>query len=394
MMLPFDDTDLATWTGPLDSWARTLDERILPRRWFGRLRRAIEAEAVAASTSMEGVPVTVDDTLKILAGDPPTHVSATDKALVEGYRDAMTYVQRRADDGRLAWNRELVVAVQDRVLAGNFATGAGRLRDRAAWVTNSQTGDVVFQPPDHDGVVALVDEMCSTLDDAAWHPAVAAAWFHVALASIHPFRDGNGRTARIFASLVMYHGGFRHPAFTNLEEWWGRNTATYYAAFDCLGSSFNRNADVTPFVTAHLEAHLTQVLHLALRQRTEGLLWTGLENLLEDAGLPARLANALYDSFFGRDVTTAYYRDLIDASLATARNDLQAASAAGLLAPVGKTRARRYDPAPRLMSALARAIGGDVKASQAAILHALMDRADAALVRPEPAGQQRLPGLD
>ena len=58
-----------------------------------------------------------------------------------------------------------------------------------------------------------------------------------------------------------------------------------------------------------------------------------LENLLEDQGLPARLANALYDSFFGRSVTTAYYRDLIAASPATARNDLQAAVAEGCSAP-------------------------------------------------------------
>jgi hypothetical protein len=50
---------------------------------------------------MEGVPVTVDDTLKILAGESPEHVSGADQAVVRGYREAMTYVQRRADDARL-----------------------------------------------------------------------------------------------------------------------------------------------------------------------------------------------------------------------------------------------------------------------------------------------------
>jgi len=382
MLLGFDERSMSPFTRDLDTWAKQLDERILPRRWFGRLRRALEAEAVAASTSMEGVPVTVDDTLRILAGDPPENVSLSDQALVRGYRDAITYVQRRADDGQLRWNRELVVAVQDRVLAGSFADGAGGLRDRAAWVTRSLTGAVVFQPPDHAQVPELVDELCSTMEDATWHPAIAAAWVHVALAAAHPFRDGNGRTARVLSSLAMYRGGFRHPAFTNLEEWWGRNPTAYYAAFDCLGSAFDSQADVTPFVKAHLQAQLSQVYTLALRQGTEGLLWTALENLLEDRGLPIRLANALYDSFFGRDVTTAYYRDLIDASQATARNDLQTAAAAGLVEAVGQTRGRRYIPGRLLMSSVADVIGGDVEPARIGILGVLVDRAQAAIELP------------
>lgn len=223
MLLPFDDAQ-GYWTRPLDAWAERLDEGILPRRWSGRLRRALEAEATAASTRMEGVPVTVDDTLRILAGDPPEHVSDADQAVVRGYREAMTYVQRRADDGRLVWKRELIVAVQDRVLAGSFANGAGRPREGSAWVMNSLIGAVVFQPPDHEQVAGLSDEMCATVESARWDPAIAAAWIHVALAAVHPFRDGNGRTARVLSSLAMYRGGFKHPAFTNLEEWWGKNT--------------------------------------------------------------------------------------------------------------------------------------------------------------------------
>lgn len=376
--------------------ARRLDARVLPRRWFGRLRRALEAEAVAASTSMEGVPVTVDDTLKILAGDRPEHVSAYDQALVRGYRDAMTYVQRRADDGLLRWNRELVVAVQDRALGGNYASGAGRLRQAGGtWITNSQTGEVVFRPPDHELVPGLVDEVCVVMEEADWHPAVAAAWIHVALAAVHPFADGNGRTARVLSSLALYRGGFKHPAFTNLEEWWGKNTAKYYAAFECLGATFDRGADVTPFIEVHLRAQLSQIYELALRQRTEGLLWTLLENLLEERSLPPRLANALYDSFFGRDVTNGYYRDLIQSSAATARNDLQGAVAAGFLVAVGQTRGRRYKPGSRLMPALARSLGQTIEPNQGAILATLILRAnDANDLLPNPdTPQEPLPGL-
>jgi Fic family protein len=394
MLLPFDSMPFGPQCAELDAWATRLDERILPRRWAGRLRRALVAEAVAASTSMEGVPVTVSDTLRILAGDRPESVGRQDRAVVLGYRDAMTFVQRRADDGNLSWNRELVVGVQDRVMAGDRTGGAGRLRDGPAWVTNDPTGAVVFEPPAQELVPGLVDELCDTIDRADWHPAVAAAWLHVALAAVHPFKDGNGRTARVLASLTMYRGGFRHSAFTSLEEWWGRNAASYYAAFDCLGRRFDHGADVTPFVAAHVDAQVRQVVGLAIRQRTEGRLYTTLENLLADRGLPERLANALYDSFFGRDVTTAYYRDLIDLSAVTARNDLNAAAAARLVAPEGHTRGRRYLPGPDLYRAIASELG-NTEPGREEILDELLARAMSALEWPTLApSQPRLPGLD
>lgn len=397
MLLPFDIPLVQGVTAQLDVWASRLDERIISRRWSGRLRRALEAEAIAASTSMEGVPVTVSDAARILAGDPPDEVAPRDQALVLGYRDAMRYVQRRADDGLLEWNRELLIGVQDRAMAGDFGAGAGRLRIGAAWVRNDQSGQVVFQPPPHEEVAALVDEVCETMRAADWHPAVAAAWIHVATAAVHPFRDGNGRTARLLAALAMYRGGFRHPAFTSLEEWWGHHPQAYYEAFTCLGQRFDRSVDVTRFIEAHVQAQLSQVLTLALRQRTEGRLWTTLENLLEDGGLPPRLANALYDSFFGRDVTTGYYRDLIDASAATARNDLAAAVAAGLLSGEGRTRGRRYLQGPRLMPLIARHLGG-VEPDSESVLHELLRRAADTIqwiedTQSEQPVQPTLPGL-
>lgn len=381
MLLPFADNSFGDLTSELDLWAKRLDERILPHRWEGRLRRSLEAEAVAASTSMEGVPVTVDDTLKILAGDAPESVSARDQALVRGYRDAMRYVQRRADDGSLLWNRELVVGVQDRVAAGDLAMGAGQLRTRAAWITNNRDGRTVFEPPRPDAIPNLVDQIGETMETAEWHPAIAAAWTHVAVAAVHPFLDGNGRTARVLASLAMYRGGFRHAAFTSLEEWWGKHPEHYYGAFDCLGSKFDPGANVSPFVFAHVSAQLRQVRALALRQRFEGMLWTTLENLLEDAGLPARLANALYDSFHDRDITTAYYAAMIDASAATARNDLVAASAAQLLHGEGRTRGRRYRPGPKLVDSVAEMLR--VEPSVEAVIDQLIERADAAMDWPK-----------
>ncbi|MEO8477981.1 MAG: Fic family protein [Actinomycetota bacterium] len=343
MLLPYDPEPLADLVDELDRWRDLLGYRgPLPRAWRGRLRRDLESEAVAASTSMEGVPVTVDEVRRILAGERPGEVGSDDIDLVLGYRDAMGFVLRRADDPNFSWDRELLVTLQDRVLAGKFAEGAGRLRTGPAYLVDRITGREVFAPPDAADIAGLIDDANRVMASGHPHPAIASAWIHVAVAAIHPFADGNGRTARVCAALAMYRGGFQLEEFTSLEEWWGRHLSDYYAAFACLGGDFDRSADATEFIRIHMEAQLHQVRALDLRERVEGMIWAAVEGLIADAHLPARTANAVWDAFFGREVTSRYYRPLADVNPTTAANDLGACVTAGLLRGEGAGRSQRY----------------------------------------------------
>lgn len=361
-LLPYDPEPLTALTRELDTWRQRLDYRgVLPRAWAGHLRRELKAEAIAASTSMEGVPVTVDEVRRILAGEPPPEVAPEDRELVEGYRETMEFVLRRADDDVFRWNRELLIALHDRILAGRYDHGAGRIRtDLPAFVVDRATGEQVFFPPPGEDVPDLVDEACVRMEEGHPHPALAAGWIHVVVAAIHPFRDGNGRAARVCASLPMYRGGFKRPEFTSLEEWWGRHLDNYYGAFKCLGDEFDRDADVTPFLEVHLEAQLHQVRALDNREKVERQIWTALEGAAADAHLHRRLVNALWDAFFGRELTAGYYRSLADVSPATATNDLAAAVSSGLLIAKGQRRGRRYVAGVRLYEQIAAAINAEI----------------------------------
>ncbi len=351
----------------IEELRRILDGGTLPRRWAGRLRRDLEAEATAASTGMEGVPVTVEEVRRILAGDTPPSVAKTDARLVEGYRDAMSFVLRRADDSGFTWQTELILGIHDRVMAGSYPDGAGRFREGSAFVAITGKSRIVFEPPTADSVPGLFDELASFAQDSAMRiPApVLAALVHVRLAGIHPFADGNGRTARVLASLAMYRGGYTRPQFMSLEEWWGAHRAGYYQAFSCLGTSWDPGTDVTQFVSAHVRAQRLQVDALSLKEAAERALWGILEDIVtEDLGMPPRLADALYDGFFGRDVTNRYYRSLADVSVPTATNDLGRLEASGLLRAEGGGRSRAYTGSERLVAAVAHEAGlGDPPAS-------------------------------
>ncbi len=327
----------------------------LPRTWSGRVRRDLQAQAIGASVALEGVPVTADEVRRILAGDKPPGVSDEDTALVNGYREAMQFVLSRADDQAFTWTAEVFRSIHASVMARSWAERAGLYRDRQVWLTNSATGEQVYLPPAIEEVPALVDDLATWLEsDGNQAPAlVQAALAHVWLAAIHPFRDGNGRTARIVASLVMYRRGHRLPQFTSLEEWWGAHPVDYYAAFDCLGSGWSPSVDVTPFVAAHVSAQRRQVDALSLKNATEKLLWVALEDIVVyELGMDARAANALWDAFFGRVVTNRYYRGVADLRQVTASHDLKLLQASGLLAAQGGGRSRDYVGTLKLMRRL------------------------------------------
>ena len=332
----------------------------LPRTWVGRTRRDLEAEAVAASTIMEGVAVTVDEARRILAGDRPGGVSAEDAALVDGYRDAMRFVLARADAPAFSWHSELLLAIHHRVLSGSYSSGAGRFRENQNWLTNRANGRQVYLPPPPDQVPALVDGLASWLEASRNPGPVDAAIAHVAVAGIHPFSDGNGRTVRIAATLGMYRCGFKSPYFTSLEEWWGRHIDDYYRAFECLGQRWDPTSDVTPFIEAHVVAQARQVEALSLRNSTEQATWTVLEDALtHDLRMNERVTHAAYDALFARQVTNRYYRGMADVSDVTASHDLGKLVAAGLLESRGAGRSAHYVATPALFARVARAVGLD-----------------------------------
>jgi Fic family protein len=312
---------------------------------------------------MEGVRVDADEARRILAGDRPSSVTSCDAALVEGYRDAVAHALRLATDPAFEWSRRTVLDVHGIAMAASGRSNPGRFRDGSVCVVDG-AGQVIYSAPTAAEVPQLVDELCEWLNTAGDLSApVLSAMVHARVAGIHPFSDGNGRTARILATLAMASGGYAAPEFTSLEEWWGAHLRSYYGSFACLGSEWSPGADITRFVATHVRAQRRQVAALSERLAVERHVWTALEDIVaEDVRLPPRAAEALFDAFLGREVTNRYYRCVAGASVATATNDLTALEAAGLLEAQGEGRSRSYSGTFRLIALVASAAGAPVLA--------------------------------
>jgi Fic family protein len=86
---------------------------------------------------------------------------------------------------------------------------------------------------------------------------VKAAIAHYQYATIHPYFDGNGRTARLLTTLILHLGGYGLKGLYALEEYYARNLGEYYAALT-IGPSHNyylgrAEADITGWIAYFIE---------------------------------------------------------------------------------------------------------------------------------------------
>lgn len=79
------------------------------------------------------------------------------------------------------------------------------------FVVNYSTSEVVHNPPTHDEIPALVDMLCTFFNTDSQnfiHPIIKGIIIHFMLAWIHPFSDGNGRTARALFYWYLLKNGY------------------------------------------------------------------------------------------------------------------------------------------------------------------------------------------
>ena len=312
--------------------------------WTGALRRIAAAEAAVGSTSIEGYGASLEDTVEILAGRHPSGASEETQRIIAAYAQAMDRVAVLADDRRFQWSAQTMLDLHFLVCHPQPQAGPGRLRDGPMIVTRGLGRDP-YRPPVASEVPKLVNEIARWLDsgDLARHPVIRAALAHLNLVSIHPFRDGNGRVARIVQSLVLAREGLLRPELVSIEPFLGRHTREYYAILEEVqGPAFDPARDASAWVEFCIEAHVSEA--------TERRRWLEIayarhdfcERLAREQGYPERFVIALDQALFGLPVTNVDYRRESGIAGPTATQDLQRLRSDGWLEQEGGGRSVRY----------------------------------------------------
>jgi Fic family protein len=122
----------------------------------------------------------------------------------------------------------------------------GNYRKVQVIVSNKFTGEVVFTPPKTEDVPKLTKALLGwTNQEIELSPVLFAGLAHYELVRIHPFVDGNGRTARALATLILYIRGFDIKRFFTLDDYYNSDRKAYYAA---LKSVDKKTLDTTLWI--------------------------------------------------------------------------------------------------------------------------------------------------
>jgi len=135
-------------------------------------------------------------------------------------------------------------------------------------------------PPDTKKVPLLINQFIKWLnseDSKTLHAVLVAGISHYELVRIHPFVDGNGRTARALATLILCLRGFDIKRFFVLDDYYDSDRKAYYNALKTVNQD---KLDITKWLEYFTDGVLLsiskvkkKVLQLSLdkqKQREKG----------------------------------------------------------------------------------------------------------------------------
>ena len=219
------------------------------------LRETARIHTIHYSTFIEGNRLTMAEVQTVLHDDEHPAGKARDEGEVRGYFVALNQV---ADwvEADLDITEERIQRLHALVMAeGRQSNAKTPYREVQNVIRNAETKSITYMPPEAVDVPDLMADLCQWLsgDEVAELPIpVVAGLLHYQFVTIHPYLDGNGRTARLLTTWQMHKGGYDLGGIYSLEEHYAKNLAAYYASLS-LGPSHNYyfgrgETDLTPWL--------------------------------------------------------------------------------------------------------------------------------------------------
>ena len=321
-----------------------------PRPWTGWLERMTRAHALAASTKVAGITVSQNDAIAAIDGEDPLDTGRDTWRAVIGCGGAMNYILQRRQSPSFRITEDVLLAVHFMICQSDLAAHPGQYRPGWVAVRNTQTGDLVHGCVDRDQLEPRIQELLDYVNEGDVESSfLRAAMTHLNLAMLHPFTDGNGRTARCIHTAVLAPDGIVAPEFSSIEEYIGNSQQEYYEVLsDVGGGGWNPVRNAKPWVRFCLVGYYRQAQTILRRARETERIYGELLNLVQSHSFPERTAMALLQAAFG-SVRSSSYRVSADISRSLAGRDLKILADAGLLIGEGDNRTRFYLARPRVV---------------------------------------------
>ncbi len=252
--------NLLTYISKIEAAKEVIDNAALVPAWEAKFRDDARVRAIHYGTKIEGNDLTqaqAEQVVHFPSSQTPQDIAekagilARERDIQEviNYRNVLTWIDQ--------WNKFLPTPLSlsedvlktlhkitvQKIIEEDYV---GVYRDKQVVVRSAANGAVAFRPPLAVEIPYLMEdffEWFNSPESAVMHPIFRAAITHYQLVYIHPFIEGNGRTARAIATLVLYSSGYDFKKFFSIEKYFDDDVERYYAAL--LSVQQQTNQDLT-----------------------------------------------------------------------------------------------------------------------------------------------------
>lgn len=258
--------------GTIEACREVINSAPLIPAYEKRFQQEAQVSTIHHGTHIEGNELSFTQAEGILAGK---QITAADRDIQEviNYRNVLKYIDQEI--GERSKKTEFVYSEKEILKIHSLAVEKlvpeeqrGVFRKVQVVLRNAQSGEIVFRPPPALEVTILMEDFFLWVNSAEarqFNPVFRSAISHYVISSVHPFTDGDGRTARGFATLVLFAEGYDIKKLFSLEEYFDKNAFEYYESLrktDLTNEPDFYSRDLTgwvEFFTGGLAIELTKV---------------------------------------------------------------------------------------------------------------------------------------
>lgn len=249
-----------------------LNSPLIPK-WEVSLRRDAIIHSAHSSTRIEGNVLSLEEVSELAHGRKIMAVRK-DKDEVLNYLKILEKLDKLTN-GKLI-TEEDILSIHKSLTKDTLEnpSDCGAYRDRYVVVANRLTREIIFKPPANKEVPKLIKNLIEWLNAKEVKeidPVIEAGIAHYEFVRIHPFIDGNGRTARVLASLILFLRGFDIKQFFCLDDYYDYNRPAYYKALQSVNQQTLNLTKWLEYFTEGVKISIDKVKEKVIRLSSERL---------------------------------------------------------------------------------------------------------------------------
>ncbi len=222
--------EILSYLTKIESIKNSFEDKPLSPVLLSSLHQSAKISQTHYSTQIEGNNLSlkqVENTLYTVNKSAQSYQGHDEKE-VKAYYDAINYMEKHLEEN--APFSESFIQKIHTLIEGSKKTIP--YRDAQNAIYDSSDGSLVYLPPETKDVPLMMKELVLWVKENIdiLPTSVVAGLFHYQFVTIHPYFDGNGRTARLITSYIMRKFGYGLKGIYSLEEYYAKNLSDYYQA--------------------------------------------------------------------------------------------------------------------------------------------------------------------